>query len=413
MNAPKKPRSLLKRIAVILGGTAVVLLGLVALWIWNARRSFEAQLEPLREDGKPVSLKQIRPEDVPESENAAVVLAQRQTSLQEFDRRLAEATAQTNDPEEIEAAGAKLASEIEASDPELVPAIRELAARPVYQPGLDYTLPPAEFMQQVIERQSEVRTAARLLQGHGLMLLANGQPDQAAADAIAIVQWSDLIGGQPLLVNGLTSFAVRLTGLDLAERLLYQGGLSPEVRQRLVALVGDEQTLVSNFQRMLDTERAFGIDSYRQLPSATIGALSGDVGQYLKQVESFQSLAADPSGLGDSAEPSTGGSLSGLSWSALHQGIVALRRVQAKSRALSILSAWQSTDPANELSVESLSLSPPTTTDPFNGKPMKLVNRLDSLAVYSVGENLTDDGGDLSEGEDVGVAPGEDDTSSR
>ena len=59
----------------------------------------------------------------------------------------------------------------------------------------------------------------------------------------------------------------------------------------------------------------------------------------------------------------------------------------------------------SEPKLAELGLAPNATRDPFTGKPLRLRKTADGWLVYSVGENLRDDGGHLGRYPDVGVGP--------
>ncbi|MCH7988417.1 MAG: hypothetical protein IID46_04610, partial [Planctomycetes bacterium] len=102
------------------------------------------------------------------------------------------------------------------------------------------------------------------------------------------------------------------------------------------------------------------------------------------------------------------GTLSQLVLPALLQYRIANDRVTAGMRCLRILNALhrradQGDQPEPKLA--DLGLPPDVTTDPFTGRPLRLQKTTEGWLVYSTGENLQDNGGDLSTQRDVGVGP--------
>jgi hypothetical protein len=78
------------------------------------------------------------------------------------------------------------------------------------------------------------------------------------------------------------------------------------------------------------------------------------------------------------------------------------------SRSLRVLNALQARAPAAGDSVPplgDLGLPAETTTDPFDGKPLRVKKSPRGWTVYSVGGNGVDDGGQFARAADVGVGP--------
>jgi hypothetical protein len=87
-------------------------------------------------------------------------------------------------------------------------------------------------------------------------------------------------------------------------------------------------------------------------------------------------------------------------------------RTRAQIRALRVLNALVTlrVDPTETAAIGDLELPPEATLDPFNREPLKIKHADDGWIVYSVGENLADDGGAVTTEDDgrpldVGVAP--------
>jgi hypothetical protein len=93
--------------------------------------------------------------------------------------------------------------------------------------------------------------------------------------------------------------------------------------------------------------------------------------------------------------------------------LVCAYRNQAMIRAIRILNALQKKAPINADKIPTmaeLGLPDEVGIDPFNGKPMIIKKLPDGWLVYSVGENLKDDGGKVQEKTDskpldVGFGP--------
>src|SRR5262249_40051297 len=89
---------------------------------------------------------------------------------------------------------------------------------------------------------------------------------------------------------------------------------------------------------------------------------------------------------------------------ALAKGRDSTERVRALMRCLRVLNALQRAG-AVQAKLTGLGLPAEATTDPFTDSPLQVKKVSGDWLIYSVGVNLTDDGGDLEENKDVGVGP--------
>ena len=93
---------------------------------------------------------------------------------------------------------------------------------------------------------------------------------------------------------------------------------------------------------------------------------------------------------------------------ALEAAREATARNQALSRALRVLNAIQSAPnwmAADQIDALQLGLPADATKDPFTEQPLVIRKQGSGWLIYSVGFNLKDDGGEIDESKDVGVAP--------
>jgi hypothetical protein len=87
---------------------------------------------------------------------------------------------------------------------------------------------------------------------------------------------------------------------------------------------------------------------------------------------------------------------------------VAMAKDRAMVRALRVLNAVQikaAPDAKEPPKLSDLGLPPEVTVDPFNGQPLHVKRLPQGWLVYSVGQNLIDDGGDIESQADIGVGP--------
>ncbi len=381
---------------------AVVLI--VAFLNWRAARQVNARLAPLREAGKPLSIQDLQPPPVPDDQNAAKAIEQWKDAFGQFNQQLAEATVATQTQEQEEAGSITVARSIASEFPDLTKNLREASRLPEYQPDHDYSLAPTAFMEGVLKHQGPPRTGARILYGHGLMSIADGKTDEAMRDAIAILAWSKHIAEQPLLIHYLISSALFEQALDLASRSLYVGDASPEVLAEFLVLLDDDTSLVTEFSKTMDTERAFGISSFDSFPLARFQFMLGQLAAYLDTVGEIKALIEQPTGIAP-PNPTTSSGFAALAWPAVGSALAVMRRNQAKSRAVRVLAAWQADGRNTNAALEDLGLPESVIVDPFDGSKMKWQVIGDTIAVYSVGVDLVDDGGSIEDARDIGVHP--------
>ncbi|MCO8124491.1 hypothetical protein NHH03_22315 [Stieleria sp. TO1_6] len=404
MPKPTRKKSFFKRIVISCLAVLVFVCIAVAYVRWQAAQALAAQLEPLRSAGKPLTILELQPPAVADDQNAFAALQGRQDALQQYESLLAQSTNNIEDESELRAAKISVAREMSKKFPNLVDQLRESASLTHYQLPLDYNVSPTAFQSQLLPHLGQPRLIARVLYNHALMSLADGKPDDAARDAIAINQWSRHVGNQPLLVSGLVGLAVRGIAAELAAEVLYAGGSEMELRQQMINQIGDESGLLSGYIKTLDGERAFGIASYQAIDSLLRRGqrMMEDQQQYLAAIENFQTLAGEPSGIAPhSTRPPLG--MAALVVPALESSLSAVRSQQARSRALQILAAWQDQGGEQDQDVLQMGLPPAITTDPFNGESMKTRPINETISVYSVGNDGVDDGGNVIDGVDVGI----------
>ena len=79
-------------------------------------------------------------------------------------------------------------------------------------------------------------------------------------------------------------------------------------------------------------------------------------------------------------------------------------RTLAYSRCLRVVNAWaRRSDFGADL--DRLRLSAVTQNDPYDGRPLRVAKSRSGPIVYAVGDNLTDDGGNLVMLQDIGLGP--------
>ncbi len=401
--------------------TAIVLAGLLAIlpiafavhaYFFSPR--FDDKLEEIRAAGDPICIADLAPAPLPADQNAAIPLRRIRDDVNAFEQQMLEYYKSDNyatgSPNESQLKDLEAAFD---TYPDLIPTIETAVALEGYEHDLDYSLPPDEFMEALDEVVHPPRAIARVLRDHVTVLRSHDQSDEAVRAAIPLFRLAEHIGQDAVLTQYLVATAIRGMGVEAAHQALRSGSVSDETRQ----LLDKELALADPFPcyiGMLKAERAFGIDSFVDLPF--IIRLQASPMEYLDVMDEEIRLAAKPyssySSTSKTATAASKGTLVRLMLPALKSAREATDRTQAITRALRVLNALLGRDdpdapPPDNLT--DLGLPKDATIDPFNGKPL-LVKRLpQDWKVYSVGPDLKDDGGKLDWIADFGVGPIEED----
>jgi hypothetical protein len=403
-------------ILVILALVAILLI-INAVLVWRSDKQLESRLAAIGAAGHPISIDDMAGEPLAPDENAATYLERARADVEAMEKELLplyesdtyrEGTLTDQEQQAIRAA-------LDAY-PKVIPLLRQAAGCERYVPLLDYTLEPPAFMEALLPTFNSHRGMARLLTARGRLLLAEGNREQAAENCVLLMRLCRHFRRQPMLVGYLVSIACDTIAIQTANQLLQSGPVSEQARQsledQLAGWDGEEA-----YRHCLTTERAYGIEAYHELPSRRNWLAryfwNRDQLAYLEMIDLHLALARRPYTEARSA-PSVPTSLG--PWGTLSQLILpglqasrnAMERTRALVRSMRVLLALQNQrGPGGDSEPDLSALGLPTevTTDPFTGQPLIVKRQPDGWLVYSVGENLQDDGGQLEQWKDVGVSP--------
>jgi hypothetical protein len=283
----------------------------------------------------------------------------------------------------------------------------------------------------------DARQAAQLLRMRAQILAQDGQPDAALADVRRMLAIARFSGVEPSLITKVFQMAIRSLAVSTAEHVLGQGtpsaaalaatqqAVTGELADPLIldALRG-ERAWVEDTMRALDDGRITFDDlhamddipkvtGYKQI-DAWIYRLRGG-GSWAKrptaEVLRYQTclieiakvspealrtradeIAAHRSAMSPKAQEVT---------QSYDQYITAERRSRALLASATVALAAERFRRANGqwphaiADLVAAKLLPAVPTDPFDGQPLRMRRLADGLVVYSVGQNLIDDGGEL------------------
>ncbi|HEX6963092.1 MAG TPA: hypothetical protein VF175_14580, partial [Lacipirellula sp.] len=173
----------------------------------------------------------------------------------------------------------------------------------------------------------------------------------------------------------------------------------------------------------LKSERAIAVSGIQDQFSGVRGLVANTIGisikiQYIAILDLFDAVlpsATEPWHVATVnpkspllKTPTGFGFLADQTQASLEAAYSAANRRLAVSRSLRVFNALQQTtaeQPKEMPSLSKLDLPSDAKVDPFSGDPLIIKQQGDDWAVYSVGKDGKDDGGDIHGGKDYGVGP--------
>lgn len=433
---PTKRR--LKQLAIGLAIFIALALIANAFMAWRTEARLQAKIAAIRAAGAPASIADLAPKPIPADENAAAYLEKIAPRLDEFGKDhgrffntpIGKAYVESEnrgEPPSVEQIAAIRA--IVEKYPDVEAGLATAADCDQYASLADFTLNHQTFLQELFEeRVWRARTAARFSAWQTKLLIADGEPQQAAEFGLKSLRLARLHDGEPLLINYLVGVALRA----MAAQDLYEAMNAGPVSPQLHAAIDEELARHDDPQRfaeVLKTERAYslaltasiGLDSSADHVNPIWLSMVGWPMKrfYLGALDSYDPrIATAPKSWEDVCRelgppnmdpPSTGkGVLADLLLPSLKSAYVAQFRNLATLRAIRIfnaLAAYRDKHGHEASGLSDLSLPKEATIDPFSGEPLKLKHTDDGWIIYSVMQNGVDDGGDFHDLKDYGVAP--------
>lgn len=400
-------------------------LGLISWAVTNARATARVaeRIAALRAAGEPTTLADLRRTPIPAESNAMTYLDQAAPAVEAIVSAVYAVEEQATE-EERKAIGdngpspAILAAirDALAAHPDVVPLLERAAACPGFDRQWDFNLTSQSFMESMhTERISSLRSIWWVLRYQADVQLADGRRDDALRTCLTMLKLTRLLQYEPCVVNFLVGMAVRRVSIDVTNRVLTSGPVSPDLHAELEAELAG-QDVVAAYRESLRSERALGSDCFRDLGVYHFQPLfKNDHCDYLDLMAFSIATAAQP--LADAhvrdefARVSReAGFLTRLIVSSIEGTRESCSRIETLLHALRVLNAIQAREQAGDASepqLDNLGLPVEATLDPVNGEPLHIKKTPQGWLIYGVGANLTDDGGQLEDDLDVGVGPSE------
>jgi hypothetical protein len=417
----------MKRASVIGKWVAIVavvliasLLVLNAFFVWSTGTQLERRLRELRESGSPVQLVDFVREPIAPASNAETFLRRAADDVDAIHKELAAMYPKTAQPPEAPSPG-----ELEKLDklfsayPRVWPLLEQAAACTDYDPQLDGTLPTTRFLEPYMGRTGKHRELARVFRARCTLLIAEGRRDLAVANQIVLLRLIRHWRREPLLIGYLVTVACEQTAMAGVNQALQAGPVPAATRK----LLDEELALHDSMEGYIwamKSERAHSLSSVREMPMTGYWLLRGFMNdlqvriielydQFIDQTPlSYSQVIAQPPTRSGPGGMNPYGALVTLLVPALNAAREPAERVKAMSRCLRVLSALQArTEAGSDRTPQlgDLGLSRETTIDPYNGEPLHVKKMPEGWLVYSLGMNLTDEGGMFDKAADVGAGP--------
>jgi len=403
-----------------LGALVAILLIANAIVISVFGRRLEKRIEAIRVAGDPVSLPDLAPEAVPLEQNAAIFLRRAQGDIEAVSKELYAVYGKKGFYDGLlSETDLKFIESAFKAYPNVIPLLQQAAECPDYDPQLDYTVGSQVFLTNSLSHLQNLRPAYRLLAARVHLLVSQGDREEALRTCLTIFRLSRHFGREPMMFGYLVAVACRSVGIVAANTVLRFGPLSKSSHDILDAELAIHDSTAA-FVHALKTERVFGMERFSStelISDARVWPVRAifldDECDYLDLISEQLEFSSQPFSdlvAADIQSKHQGriGTLSRLFLPALLQYRKAYDRVRARIRCLQVLNALHrraDQGDQSEPKLAELGLAPDTMTDPFTGQPLQLKKTTDGWLVYSAGENLQDDGGDLSLFRDFGVGP--------
>ncbi|MFL5339746.1 MAG: hypothetical protein ACJ8F7_06220 [Gemmataceae bacterium] len=409
----------LKKLALAAGVLLMIALLANVVLVWVTGSRLEDRLAALRAAGQPVVLTDLQLSPLDADQDAATYLNRARDDQKAFAK---ETLAIQSKPEygadELNEADLKTLRTAFDAYPKLVPLLEQAANCPDYRPALDYAAGPDAVLVAGTEEAQRFRAAVNVLDARARLLTAEGKSEEALSAAVTMFRLAKHLEREPMMIGNLLLIACRAVAGDAAHRAVRLGPVSAKLRDSLdveLAAADDSRAYVFS----LRSERALGTEFFRAMSGNVwfTRAYVNDNQSYLidvlnrmveladrpnSEVQAFQRQWQQQSG-------SLRHALSKLVLSAVFSPRLAWDRSAARLRCLRVINALQRR--GGEPALADLGLPAAATTDPFTGEPLHVKKTAEGWLVYAVGEDLKDDGGQVTRPEsggnpkDIGFGP--------
>lgn len=343
-----------------------LLVAVIAGW-WIMARSPMARL---RASGAPVTFADLSVDAIPDEENAAVVLREASTEIEDFGSDLeafykaeagiayAEIDTMAPLPSEMAIAIRQLVD----SHADLEKTLTEVARTTRYASTMGVDRLAVTTSMRSVQRW---RTFARYATLQQRAALAASDVPRAVRTTLETLRLGAHLANEPLIMRRLVSVAISSIGMHQAERLIVSVDLNTAQANELEAELHslEERPAV---RATLEAERVFSLDCLDQFPAYQGIFYRSSVLREFERVLALTELPLHEAATAIRTTPPTVGALV----PGIDTVLTAETRLAAKARCLRVVLALsQKGGPATS---EALGLPAETLTDPFTGRPLRV-----------------------------------------
>ena len=266
---------------------------------------------------------------------------------------------------------------------------------------------------------AQTRSACRVLALKALVDGKKGRGDSAMQSCEAMIRLGKFMDSEPILIGHLVGVACMSTALSTANHINTIAPISDESIDRFLSLL-DSLDTHRGLADALKGERAIAVMTFQQLregkladwdgdampkaskfgnPWLTEAYLNDDEAKYLSLMSRQMRWIDEPqairtpqitSVINELEESSFRFMLSKMVLPSIAEVANARDRIEAEIRCFRLMLTSKRT---GSRPIDTMEFPTPQKMDPFTHKPLKIKELSGGWLIYSVGENLTDDGG--------------------
>ena len=388
---------------------AMVLTAMVVLFLtyWNMELALRSQAQSLRSDAGMLML-EVSPPPVSDSQNAAL----------EYEKAF---TVMDKDPSLRDSKSPFGKDDLDPKGPDAITILKrhELTLRILLRAAQlpdcrfdhDYAHPSENML---LPELTDARTAARLLQLQARAALARGDVESAVSGVNAISHLSRDIGQEPILIPALVAVSIDALAAQTLSDLLPAAKRPDQLQALRLREPADYPRMLAH---AFQGEEAFGLTFLAEMASGRMGSYSNvtvvplygvflmpaEFFGYRQMMDEYRQAALEPYFKAVAHVPSDArirhiGLITSIIMPSLSRAFEVITQAQALAIDAQVGVAMSRYRLDHGMLPEKLDLLAPdyldaTPTDPFDGKPLRVAHHENEVVIYSIGPDLTDDGG--------------------
>jgi hypothetical protein len=370
------------------------------------RARLNGRLQAIRAAGDPLTLADLKPAAGDENDGRVLyTAAQKQITAAAAQAR---ALVNADNFHELQAANLNVAAiqRIWQQFPTLLPALTRIAECHRWTKALDYDHGIDRYVNSLTD--TGAREASALIIARGAELAAKDDPDAAVSYLLKLFSIAAALDEEPALTTFVVSAAIRNQGVRCIAAILSWRVVRPSTHAKIETVLA-QMNVNETLERALKSERVVNLQlsmRYFALARETDAILDFDEDQIAMARRPWTEVKNHLDAVPNRTRFWSGTPALNLLKPAIRKVHIVKDREQAFLRCLRVLNALALRPDRVEVDGARLDLPAEVLVDPFDGKPLRIKSDAAGWLVYSVGENLVDDGGDIigKDCKDVGLA---------